>query len=316
MQWASRPEWGKLGLIGFSDKGMPDKYFPAGWFAFVLFGPMPITGIALACLTEDGKNVEKMSRKDARKLEAEAKTKGRQAGAGGLTTYARGHSVNDQANIAFLAQQELANERRNIINLLHEANSDHTATLAELKEVRNMTKDLKEDNDDEELLADLVKTRRILVTSLVELNTRKKNLQEAGRKLMVADPKRQVAGCFPPSDSVSCNNNGEAFSEVTAATSTAESRKRSAEGEPKMKSKLSAQVLNYHMKFHSQPPCNQEALPVDDDDNNESNYDNQDEGMDPKDARAEGRGTHDQLKNNIVQVPIASVTVISISRSN
>jgi len=110
---------------------------------------------------------------------------------------------------------------------------------------------------------------------------------------MVADPKRQVAGHFPPSSSVTVPEDSEAFSEVTAATGDA--RKRTADKEPTKVakvSKTSTQVLNDHLKNHSQPPCNQEMLHEMLDD--ESNHDDVDEGMDPRDARPEGRGKQAQ----------------------
>jgi len=261
-----------------TEEGMPEKHFPAGWFAFVLFGPMPTTGVTLACLSDDGKNVEKMSRADSRKLEAKAKNKGRKAGVGSSTDYSRGHSFTELSNVAFLAQQELANERRIVINLLHEANSDHQASLAELKEVRNVVKDLHDDDDDPDMLEEMLKSRKVLIAQLAELNQRKKDLQNKGKKLMEADPKRQVSSHFDSVGTfVGCREDSSNISEMSHADATTKSstKKRTADGNSESApDKTAAPTLSNCMHTHSQPPNNQEALLFTEDDNNNNDDDN------------------------------------------
>ena len=61
----------------YLEETMPAKYFPTGWFAFVLFGPMAVAGFTFACLSEDDTNTAKVGRAETRQLELEQKQKER-----------------------------------------------------------------------------------------------------------------------------------------------------------------------------------------------------------------------------------------------
>ena len=134
----------------FLEENMPVKYFPNGWFVFVMFGPMAVAGFTFGCLSEDDSNVQKIGREETRRNELEQKKRERESGVGGYvpSDYTRGSTISEKAKAAFLAQSELDNEKKNILGLLQQANSDHSATVSELREVRECIRDCKSEQPD------------------------------------------------------------------------------------------------------------------------------------------------------------------------
>ena len=74
----------KGGTKTVTEDEMPDKYFPTGYFAFVAFGPMPMSGLSLSVFTADGTNVKKVGRAQVRKDEAKRKEAERDQGIAGF----------------------------------------------------------------------------------------------------------------------------------------------------------------------------------------------------------------------------------------
>jgi len=54
----------------------------------------------------------------------------------------------EKAKAAFLAQSELENEKKNVLGLLQQANSAHSATALELREVRELVRECKSEQPD------------------------------------------------------------------------------------------------------------------------------------------------------------------------
>jgi len=176
----------------YLEEDMPSKHFPNGWFAFLLFGPMPVAGYALGCLGEDDNNVEKIGRAETRKQELVLKQREREAGIGGFQSsdYTGGTTISEKAKAAYLAQSELENEKKNVLGLLQQANSDHTATVAELREVRELIREHKSEQPDIEdqaamdifskELCTLTQWRIRVISKLGNVSTRKDSLENIG----------------------------------------------------------------------------------------------------------------------------------------
>jgi len=75
---------GRAGLNrpAVEEENMPVKYVFNGYFVFVLFGPRPLSSYSFSCLSKDGTDVKKMSRKATREAEAKEETDMRNDGTG------------------------------------------------------------------------------------------------------------------------------------------------------------------------------------------------------------------------------------------
>jgi len=206
--------WGSQNIVGGNknkeceEDDMPKKHFPNGWFAFVFFGPMPVAGFTLSCLAEDDRNMEKIGRAESRREELQEKKREREAGVGGFVSSdcARGTSVGKKAKAAHLAQTELENDKKNALGLLQQANSDHTATVAELREVRELIREHKEEQPDMEDVAlmegfseelhSLTQWRIRVISKLGNISKRKEELEKRSELLMDAAPRRVTSSYY------------------------------------------------------------------------------------------------------------------------
>ena len=113
--------------------------------------------------------------------------------------------MKDKVSAAHMAQSELENAKKNLCNLLHIANADHVATNNELREVREMLKEAKEDtHPQQDYILYLTRWRNNLCKKLLDIANRKTLLQEKSDALMAAKPLKQVqafyqqVGAFDP----------------------------------------------------------------------------------------------------------------------
>jgi hypothetical protein len=178
---------------------MPTKYFPNGWFAFVMFGPMSVAGYAFGSLSEDNTNVQKIGREETRKKELVQKKREREAGVGGYvpSDCTRGSTISKKAQAAFLAQSELENEKKNVLGLLQQANSDHLATVSELREVRELIRECKAEQPDVEKTSEmetwskelylLTQWRIRVINKLANIDERKEDLEKKNQELKNAE---------------------------------------------------------------------------------------------------------------------------------
>jgi len=184
----------------FLEEDMPTKHFPNRWFSFVMFGPMAVAGFTFGCLSEDDTNVKKIGRDESRKKELEQKKREHEAGEGGYvpSDYTRGSSIGEKAKAAFLAQSELENEKKNVLGLLQQANSDHSATVSELHEVRELVRECKAEQPDiedaremeawNEELYSLTQWLIRVIFKLGNIDKRKEGLEKKSQELMDAAP--------------------------------------------------------------------------------------------------------------------------------
>ena len=159
-----------------TEDDMPDKWMFNGWFVLVLYGsPEAFAPTSLSCLSEDGKDVPKIGRAEARAKDAKVETEKCRADQGGQ----RGVSMQDQLTLATLSQAEFREKTKNIRELLALANAQETNTLNTLTLTCSMLE--KADNDRERKY--LRRRKLDLLGRLEELDERKKRLEEESDRL-------------------------------------------------------------------------------------------------------------------------------------
>ena len=147
-----------------------------GWFVFVLYGiPYSYASTTLSCLSEDGKDVPKVSCSEARAKEAKVEMEKRHANNAGK----RGVSMQDQLTLATLSQAEFLEETKNLRELLAIANAQETNTSSALKLTCGMLEQATNSNEKK-----YHKKRKLdLLTRLEELEARKRCLKEENDRL-------------------------------------------------------------------------------------------------------------------------------------
>ena len=183
-----------------TEEDIPDKYFFTGYFAFVLFGPMPQSGKTLSCLSEDGSDVARVSRKEARKKKGQVKMAEREADDGAVSSgvYHRGISMKDKASCAHMAQNEVNEAKRNIANLLAINQQEYSNLLKELNQIDQMIDraELRDRPNKAEEVEYLESQKSELFQSLSDNKKRKIQLEDKSNKLITAKTKPQLKAYY------------------------------------------------------------------------------------------------------------------------
>jgi len=177
-----------------NEEDMPANYIFNGYFAFMLFGPRPLSSCPFTCLSTDGKGCEKKSRTTCRKEEAEAKQAEREAGTGGHAPedYRRGMSLNNKASAAQMAQVEHNNYGRNLRELLNSVFHDARNVLDEYKVISEQIKEAKEMEDHAEV-ASLRIVRHGLVKEMAACRDRKRECEKQMTEHLAKKPRQLEA---------------------------------------------------------------------------------------------------------------------------
>ncbi|CAB9517845.1 unknown protein [Seminavis robusta] len=164
-----------------TEDDMPEKYLFQGYFAFCLWGPIPLSGRTLSCFAADHKSkVEKKSRKDAREEQAKQKAYERSVDEGADETFKRGVPLQEKKVAIQMAAAAHANEQKNARDLLAIANADHAATSKEFFQVLEAMKDAA--TPDERTMYQ--EWKQGLSAELTNIRKRKKKLQADCDRLM------------------------------------------------------------------------------------------------------------------------------------
>ncbi|CAB9498464.1 unknown protein [Seminavis robusta] len=174
---------GKVSI--FTEEEMPENYIFAGYMAFVLFGPMPLTHKTFSCLSPDGDGVPPQSRKEARKETVEAKKIDRDTGTGGFVPqeYVRGVPLQAKANAAFMEQRKWHEDRAHVRESWFIASSDYSSMMKELADIRVQ---IFEASDPDEI-AELKKWRSDVLESMAKLRAHKKELQKRSSEMLLEE---------------------------------------------------------------------------------------------------------------------------------
>jgi len=158
---------------------MPVRYVWNGYFAFVMFGPRPLSAHPMGCLSKDGKGAKKMSRKACRDEEAKEKEAERNAGTGGYIPddYRRGVSLANKTQVAQLARSEHADHARNLRELLASASQDIRDVLDELRLCNEQHRDVSESNVAEQ--ETFSAWRKDLIKDLKTIREKKRQYEKA-----------------------------------------------------------------------------------------------------------------------------------------
>lgn len=208
---------------------MKPVYAFNGMFAFLLFGPNPLSGQTLSCFTEDGKtNIDKKGRKASREEETRDKKKTRETGAGGHipAAYNRGVNIKEKAAAAHMALSAQHHDQKNVQNLLALATAKYKNLLQELGMVNGMVKDSYDTDESDELKSWRSKLRVQLDSArskIASLETESENMRKQADKKQVTAFYEQV-GSFVPATVVK-KSSSTAASPLTVESTTTKRKK-------------------------------------------------------------------------------------------
>jgi len=196
------------------EEDMPPTYIFNGFFAFLLFGPRPLSSHPFGCLSVNGKGVEKKGRNAIRQEEAKDKAAERAAGTDGYVPEAcrRGVSLTSKTSVAQLAAAEHSDHSRNLRELLNGVIHDARNALDEHRIISEQIKEAKEDGD-HALLTELRRIRHSLVGEMAACRDRKREHEKQMNEHLQKKP-RQLEALY---DQVGCFKDGGS---ATTGTST------------------------------------------------------------------------------------------------
>jgi len=123
--------------VEVEEDNMPGTYMWHGYYAFLVFGPKPLSGETFGCFTVDGSGVKKKSRSQIREEAANKKQAEQMAGTGGFIpeAYRRGVSITAKATVAKIAQAEYSDHVKALHEIITGLTMDSMHTLEEYKMV-------------------------------------------------------------------------------------------------------------------------------------------------------------------------------------
>jgi hypothetical protein len=273
--------------IVLSEEDLPDKWIFHGWFVFVLFCPQGMSACSLSCLSDDGSDVPKQSRAEARAKEAKVKTEERRANESGN----RGISGQDQVALASLEHATFKEETKNVRDLIYYLTIEEGNQMKALESVYNLIE--KADTDFEKKL--LQKRKSEILERIVEVTDRKQKLEAESDSLReeATNKKKQrtVISTFQEEmpRQVSIEKDGDATTQTSSVTLSGSSSKKS-------RSLLSSSTPNDEMQGTQTGRRADKPINLDD---SEKDNDDQDSADDDNDDGSEnGNNNHCQQPNS------------------
>jgi hypothetical protein len=174
--------------VVLTEGDMPCKWTFNGWVVFVLFCPNGLCEESLSCLSDNGSDVPKQSRSQARLKDAKCEMEQRRHNEEGN----RGICAEDQLAFASLEAATFKEETKNVRDLIYYTTVEEGNALKSLELIYNMIERAEDSNERK-----FLQRRKVsLMERIDELTDRKRKLEAESDVLRVRQQKRSD-GTFP-----------------------------------------------------------------------------------------------------------------------